>query len=110
MMNNGLDTNENKLKALFTIADDQAGAHCLWIDATGKVHLDLIPARLPIREFQRSRPTMAVCYVPFPQGGNYVGLSAANDRLYITNTLRHLNQVWSLRKEGSVILTDGSEY
>jgi hypothetical protein len=109
-MNMNNNPTVDQLRALFALADDEAGHHCLWIDIAGGVHIDVIPEHLTPNGFEDSQPLMAVRFETFGHGNGYVGPDAAGDEKFISDTLNDLARVWPHRQAGRVIYSDGSEY
>ena len=84
-----------ELTQLFAAADDEAGHHCLWIDASGEVHLSVIPEELTPVGFEEQTPSMQVRFETYGAGLGYVGPSAADDSTFICDTFRSLIEAWT---------------
>lgn len=94
-----------QLQELTRVADDRAGHHILWVNASGDVRLTRLPQELSPNGFEDSQPKLRIRYETFNVGCGYVGPEAADDVRTMQRLFSSLVKEWAGLKP-----SDDAEY
>lgn len=84
------------LAELLVTGNDNLGHHILWANHDGDVFLSCIGFDSPAQWAKKNKDVIKFRYEAFACGNGYCGVEAANDLLYVEQTLRRLKQDWAL--------------
>lgn len=103
-MNLNSSPTKAQLRKLLRSCDDDEGAHILWVDRQGEVHITLLDEEATPAAWAGSMgDRIRFRYETYGAGNGYVGPDAAQDDSYVALLFRHLVEDW---QEGAVGYVD----
>lgn len=94
-MNLNQNPTKEQLKTLFSVCDDTAGHHVLWVSRNGDVALTPLPSKTNPVGFDQLNPELLLRYETFVQGNGYVGQQASEDENFMDRIFKSLQREWS---------------
>lgn len=90
-----------ELKQLIMNCDDMAAHHIVWVDHGGNVNITPLPEKFSPAGFQTANEDKIKFRLETLNRGNeYVGITAANDGLWVENLYKTLVNLWAQNFKG----------
>uniref|UniRef100_A0A7C4LJU6 Uncharacterized protein n=1 Tax=Schlesneria paludicola TaxID=360056 RepID=A0A7C4LJU6_9PLAN len=92
-----------QLSALIATADDNAGAHVMWVGRNGEVHLTTLHDGYPPDLWAEQMTDRMMFHLVFQRSAGFVGSSASSDWEWLRDLLEFLRQRWSAKAVGCLM-------